>query len=74
MLDEKDLHDDGTDKNWEESSARSSGDAEASATELPELLPEKLESSAQQDCSDWDGNRGGIVGGVCEKGNERIGK
>lgn len=62
MLEEKDLHDDGRDKNWEERSARSSGDAEATAIELPELLPEKLESSAQQACSDWDGNRGGIVG------------
>lgn len=71
VLEEKDLHDDGRDGNWEERSARSSGDAEATEIELLELLPEKLESSAQQACSDWDGNRGGIVGGIDEEGEER---
>lgn len=67
VLEEKDLHDDGRDRNWEERSARSSGDAEATAIELPQQLPEKLESSAQQACSDWDGSRGGIVGGIDEE-------
>lgn len=67
MLDENDLHDDGRDRNWEERSARSSGDGEPTAIELLELLPEKLESSAQQACSDWEGNRGGIVGDVGER-------
>lgn len=71
MLEEKGLHDDGRDRNWEERSASSSGDAEATAIELPELPPEKLESSAQQACSDWDGSRGGIVGGDEEEKRTR---
>lgn len=73
MLKEKGLHDDGTDRNWEERSVRSSGDAEATAIELAALLPEKLESSAQQACSGWQGSRGGIVRGIYEKGKERTG-
>jgi hypothetical protein len=37
---------------------------------LQELLQDKLESSAQHACSDWDGKRGGIVGGMWEEGKE----